>query len=934
VTVQGAVWGEATGAIIRLVSEKRDKPLLVLLDGHGIIHRAYHAMKEPLTVRKTGEVVTAAYGFANTLLSVLQELRPTHLAVALDKGRITFRHEQEPTYKAHRVEMPEDLRAQIGRCRELIQAFGIPIYELESYEADDVLGTLARQAAEQGIETYLVSLDSDIAQLVQPGVHLFMFRPYQRDTVVYEDPEDVHQRYGVWPQQVTDLKGLKGDASDNIPGVPGVGDKTAVKLIQQYGGVEGVLEHIDEVKPERLREALRTHREQALKSKALATIVTDAPVILDLDACRSDRYDRDKVLDLFRELEFRSLIPRLPEAEPPVEEAEPASVAKEAAAEVDYRLVQTEEDLEALARRIEAQRSFTFDTETTDIDAMRARLVGIAIALAPGQVYYIPVGHRLAANQLPLETVLRRLGPLFEDEGIEKVAHNAKYDMLILAGEGVWSRNLTFDTMIAAYLLGESGGALSLKWLASKCLGIEMTPISELIGKGSKQISMAEVDVEMASRYACADADMTGRLRSLMEKELHQQDLWSLFVEVEMPLVPVLARMEMAGVALDAGVLREMSQALAGEIARVEEEICGQVGHRFNIGSPQQLSQVLFEQLGLPKTRKTKLGYSTDAQSLEGLRGLHPIVDQIHEYRELTKLKSTYVDALPGLINPRTGRLHTDFNQTATATGRLSSSNPNLQNIPVRTELGGQVRRAFVASDIGPDPLLLSADYSQIELRIMAHITEDPGLVGAFERDEDIHAATASQVFGVPLSEVTPKMRRRAKVFNFGVLYGLTEFGLSQREGISREEAAEFIKTYFAKYPGIRKYSEETVQRTRERGYAETLLGRRRYIPEINSPNVNVRQAAERAAINMPVQGTAADIIKIAMNRIDAEMQTRRLVSRMILQVHDELIFECPARELDAVRELAVDIMPLRQKRMKVPLKVDIKTGVNWGDME
>ncbi len=925
------------------VSEKRDKPLLVLLDGHGIIHRAYHAVKEPLTVRKTGEVVTAAYGFANTLLSVLQELKPTHLAVALDKGRVTFRHEQEPTYKAHRAEMPEDLRAQIGRCREVIETFGIPIYELEGFEADDVLGTLARQAAEQGIETYLVSLDSDIAQLVQPGVHLFMFRPYQRDTVIYEDAEDVHQRYGVRPQQMTDLKGLKGDPSDNIPGVPGVGDKTAVKLIQQYGGVEGVLEHIDEVEPERLREALRTYREQALKSKALATIVTDAPVTLDLEACRFERYGRDKVLDLFRELEFRSLIPRLPDLEPAaVEEAGPAPAVEEAAAEVDYRLVQTEEELEALARRIEAQRSFTFDTETTDIDAMRARLVGIAIALGLGQAYYIPVGHRLAADQLPLETVLRRLGPLFEDEGIEKVAHNGKYDMVVMAGEGIWTRNLTFDTMIAAYLLGEGSGgsyrrgegALSLKWLASKRLGIEMTPISDLIGKGAKQISMADVDVEMAGRYACADADMTGRLRSLMEEELRQQDLWSLFVEVEMPLVPVLARMEMAGVALDVSVLREMSQVLADEIVRVEDEICGQVGHRFNIGSPQQLSQVLFEQFGLPKTRKTKLGYSTDAQSLEGLRGLHPIIDQIHEYRELTKLRSTYVDALPGLINPRTGRVHTDFNQTATATGRLSSSNPNLQNVPVRTELGGQVRRAFVAGDIGPDPLLLSADYSQIELRIMAHITEDPALVGAFERDEDIHAATASQVFGVSLSEVTPEMRRRAKVFNFGVLYGLTEFGLSQREGISRQEAAEFIKTYFAKYPGIRKYSEGTVQRTRERGYAETLLGRRRYIPEINSPNVNVRQAAERAAINMPVQGTAADIIKIAMNRIDAEMQARRLVSRMILQVHDELIFECPAKEVDAVRELVLDIMPLRQRRMKVPLKVDIKVGENWGEME
>jgi len=916
------------------VSEKRDKPLLVLVDGHGIIHRAYHAVKGALTVRTTGEVVTAVYGLANTLLSILQELKPTHIAVALDKGKPTLRIEKDASYKAHRPEMPDDLRVQMDRCRQFIEAFSIPIYELDGYEADDVLGALARQAAEQGIETYLVSLDSDIAQLVQPGVHLYMFRPYQRDSVIYETPEDVRERYGVWPQQMTDLKGLKGDASDNIPGVPGVGDKTAVKLIEQYGSLEGVLEHVEDVEPERLREALRSHREQAQRSKELATIDAEAPVTLDMEACRVDRYDRGKVLDLFRELEFRSLIPRLPEAGPAAaEEARPASSVREAAAGVDYRLVQTEEELEALARRIEAQRSFTFDTETTDIDAMRARLVGIAIALGLGQAYYIPVGHRLAASQLPLATVLRRLGPLFEDEGIEKVAHNAKYDMLILAGEGVWTRNVIFDTMIAAYLLGEGGGALSLKWLASKRLGVEMTPISELIGKGSKQISMADVDMEMAGRYACADADMTGRLRSLMEGELRQQNLSPLFVEVEMPLVPVLARMEMAGVALDAAVLREMSQTLTGEIVRVEEEICGAVGHRFNIGSPQQLSQVLFEQLGLPKTRKTKLGHSTDAQSLEGLRGLHPIVDHVHEYRELTKLKSTYVDSLPGLLNPRTGRLHTDFNQTATATGRLSSSNPNLQNIPVRTELGGQVRRAFVAGDVGPDPRLLSADYSQIELRIMAHITEDPGLVGAFERDEDIHAATASQVFGASLSGVTPEMRRRAKVFNFGVLYGLTEFGLSQREGISREEAAEFIKTYFAKYPGIRKYSEETVQRTRERGYAETLLGRRRYIPEINSPNVNVRQAAERAAINMPVQGTAADIIKIAMNRIDAEMQARRLASRMILQVHDELIFECPASELEAVRGLVLDIMP-RPLEMKVPLKVDIKVGVNWGEME
>ncbi len=888
-------------------------------------------------MRRTGEVVTVAYGFANTLLSVLQELKPTHLAVALDKGKPTIRIEKDATYKAHRPEMPEDLRSQIDRCRQLIEAFSIPIFELEGYEADDVLGALARQAAAQGAETYVVSLDSDIAQLVQPSVHLYMYRPYQRDSVIYATPEDVRERYGVWPQQMPDLKGLKGDTSDNIPGVPGVGDKTAVKLIEQFGSVEGVLEHLEEVEPERLRKALRTHQEQALRSKELATIDADAPVILDLEACRFDRYDRQRVLELFRELEFRSLVPRLPVVEPAAaEEQMPAPAAEagaEAAPSVDYRLVRTMEELEALAQRIEAQRSFVFDTETTDLDAMRARLVGLAVALASGQAFYVPVGHRMAPEQLPLDVVLRRLGPLFEDEGIEKTAHNAKYDIVVMANEGVWPRNLSFDTMIAAYLLGEGGGGLSLKWLASKHLGVEMTPISELIGKGSKQLCMADVEVEAAGRYAAADADMTGRLRPGLEEELRRQNLWPLFEDVEMPLVPVLARMEMVGVAVDVAVLREMSISLGREIARMEDEIHGQVGHRFNIGSPQQLGQVLFEQLKLPKTRRTKLGYSTDAQALEALRGLHPIIDQIQAYRELTKLKSTYVDTLPALINPRTGRVHTDFNQTTAATGRLSSSNPNLQNIPVRTELGGQVRRAFVARDVGPEPLLLSADYSQIELRIMAHITEDPELVGAFMRDEDIHAATASQVFGVPLDQVTPEMRRRAKVFNFGVLYGLSEFGLSTRERISREDAGDFIKRYFAKYPGIRRYIEETVQRTRELGYAETLLGRRRYIPEIRSANAVVRQAAERAAVNMPVQGTAADIIKIAMNRIDAELESGRLKSRMTLQVHDELIFECPAAELDEVRRLALEIMP-QPLETKVPLKVDTKVGKNWGEME
>ncbi len=934
---------------MRGVGEK--ERLLVLLDGHGIIHRSYHAMKEqPLTVRRTGEVISAVYGFANTLLSVLQELRPTHVAVAMDKGRATFRHRLDPQYKAHRAETPDELRDQMARCRQLIAAFGIPIYEHEGYEADDILGTLARQAAALGVETFLVSLDSDIAQLVGPGVHLWLYRPYQRDAVVYATPEDVQRRYGVLPHQMPDLKALKGDPTDNIPGVPGVGEKTAVRLLQEFGSVEGIYEHLERVEPPKLREALRQHEEQVRRAKRLSTIVTDVPVTLDLEAADfRAHYRRQRVLDIFRELEFKSLVPRLPpdeESPPPEGRQMPlleATVAREAVGLERYQVVTEEEALGELARRLERAGRFSFDTETTSQEAMRARLVGLSFALAPGEAYYVPVGHVAHAPQLPLGLVLHRLRPLLENERVEKVGHNAKYDLVVLAQEGIWVRGLRFDTMIAAFLLGEGGGgsyrpgegALGLKWLASRFLGVEMTEITELIGqRGKGQISMAEVPVAAAARYACADADMALRLQEALAPLLREREMEGLFYEIEMPLVPVLARMEFNGVAVDVGVLREMSQALTEEVRRVEEEIFRLVGHRFNVGSPQQLSQVLFEELRLPKTRKLKSGiYSTDAQSLEELRGAHAVIDLIFEYRELSKLKSTYVDALPGLVNPRTGRIHSDFNQTGAATGRVTSSNPNLQNIPVRTELGGQIRRAFVARDVGPNPYLLAADYSQIELRVMAHLSQDPALVEAFLRDEDIHAATAAQVFGVPIDQVTPAMRRRAKVFNFGVLYGLSDWGLSVRERIPREEAAEFIRRYFQKYPGVRRYIEETVQRTRELGYAQTIFGRRRYLPEINSPNQNVRQAAERAAINMPVQGTAADIMKLAMARVHAEMERRGLRSLMILQVHDELIFECPAQELEEVRAIVLEVMP-SVAQLCVPLKVDVKVGKSWGEME
>jgi len=919
------------------------KPLLVLIDGHGVIHRAYHALKEPLVVRKTGEVVSAVYGLANTILSVIEQLQPTHMAVALDPKGPTFRHEMDETYKAHRPETPEDLKAQIERCIDVLVAFNIPIYRVDGFEADDVLGTLARQAAEQGIDTFIVSLDSDMVQLVEPKVRAFMFRPYQRDTVIYDEAA-ARERYGFEPSQMADFKGLKGDTSDNIPGVPGIGEKTAVKLIQQFGSVENVYAHLDEVEPEKLRELLRTHEEQARHSKDMATIRTDVPVELDLEAAEAKRFERQKVLDLFRELEFRSLLSHIPDYGE-VGEEQPVAVETKAAPGTNYRTIYSEDDLRSLAKRLTAAGVFAFDTETSDIAAMRAQLVGISVCPAPGESYYVPVGHRRELGdreQLPLATVLTHLGPVFEDPSLAKIAHNGKYDMIMLANQGVWVRNLVCDTMVAAYVLGEggdaegfrsSGGSLGLKRLAAERLGIQMTEITEILGKrGPKQLSMPQVPAEAAGDYACADADMTLRLRDVLERGLKEQNLWRLFTEVEMPLVPVLTRMEMAGVALDVVALRDMSRQLGEQVVRLEEDIYTEAGHSFNIGSPQQLSVVLFDELGLPRSRRTKQGSSTDAHVLEGLRGAHRAVDLILQYRQLTKLKSTYIDTLPALINPKTKRIHTTFNQTVAATGRLSSNDPNLQNIPVRSELGGQVRRAFIARDIGPDPHLLAADYSQIELRILAHLCQDSSLLQAFHNDEDIHAATASQVFGVPIDEVTPEMRRRAKVFNFGVLYGLTGFGLSQREGIPREEANAFIETYFQKYACVKEWRESVIAATRKNGYAETMMGRRRYIPTIDSANAQVRAAAERIAVNMPTQGTASDIIKVAMNRIDAELEERGMKAKMLLQVHDELIFEGPAAELDDLREMVLRIMPASLD-LAVPLKVDVKVGKNWGDL-
>jgi len=900
------------------------KPLLVLFDGNALLHRAFHALP-PLTVRQTGESVGAVYGFALMLLKVINELKPSHYAIAFDMKGPTFRHELFDQYKAQRPETPQELVGQLGRVKQLVTAFNIPIFELQGYEADDILGALSQQASQKDIDTVIVTGDADTMQLVSPKVKVLYPKPKGgfSNTTLFDEAA-VAEKYSVKPEQITDLKGLVGDPSDNIPGVAGIGAKTAAKLLEQFGSIEQIYQHIDQVAPPKLQSLLKENEAVARQSKELATIVTQTPVTLKLDDCQVSQYDRNKVTGLFRELEFASLLPKLPQVE-----AETAGVAARPP-QGEYKIVSEAKDLDRLVKRLAEAKSFAFDTETTGLDPMAAKLVGLSFSPAPGEAYYIPVGHEglEPISQLPLEEVIASLKPIMEDKELAKLAHNGKYDMTVLAEHGLTVTNLTFDSMIAAYLLGEK--SLGLKNLAFARLAVEMTPIVELIGKGAKTIPMSHVEIARAADYASADADMTLRLAKVFEPELKEQGLWQLFAEVEMPLSPVLMGMERNGVALDTDLLKQMSRRLGEQLLKLEKDIYDNVGHQFNINSPQQLSKVLFEDLGLPTARKTKGGYSTGAAILEELRGVHPAVGFILDYRQLSKIKSTYIDALPGLVNPKTGRVHTSFNQTRTATGRLSSSDPNLQNIPVRGEMGREVRQAFIAPQ---GSCLLSADYSQIDLRALAHLSQDQSLTSAFRHDEDIHRATAAQVFGVEPSKVTPEMRRVAKTVNFGVIYGMSDYGLEQASGLTREESAAFISAYFEKYPGVKQYLESTKEKARKDGYVQTILGRRRAIPEINHANRQLREAAERMAINMPVQGTSADIIKVAMINLDRDIARRQLKSKMLLQVHDELIFEVPQAEEKEMRKLVPELMSTAIE-LSVPLKVDVKAGPNWGEME
>ena len=914
------------------------KEKLVLIDGHALAYRAFHALPADMGTSQ-GELTNAVYGFTSMLLNVLRDEQPSHIAVTFDKGR-TFRHDVYPDYKAHRAKMPDELRAQMERVRQVVQSLNIPAFELEGYEADDLLGTLATQATAQGVDTLIVTGDMDLLQLVDEHVNVLASRWRFSDTVIY-DVDAVQQRYGISPAQLVDLKALVGDKSDNIPGVSGIGEKTAAKLLARYRSLDVIYEHLDEVQT-RFRNKLAAGRDQALLSRRLATIVRDAPATLDLKSCRVQAFDREAVLDLFRQLEFRSLVERLPGTQPPTLSggpqqltmfSEPAQAAPSQRA--DYEIVADEQALRQLVAQLAAAPAFTFDTETTHTDPMQAELVGIAVATDSEGAAYIPVAAPPGDPKMPLRTVLEALRPLMADPARPKYGHNVKYDLAVLIMAGVEVAGIAFDTMIAEWLANPASKNLGLKNLAWARLGQEMTPITALIGRGKNQLTMRQVPVAQAGSYACADADMTHRLVSILEAELKEKRLWSLFTDVEMPLVPVLTEMEMAVMLLDVAFLQQMSDELAARLGDLESRIQQLVGYAFNVNSTQQLSDALFKTLGLPSQglRRTKSGhFSTAAGVLERLRGQHPVVELILEQRALTKLKSTYVDALPRLVNPRTGRLHTSFNQTGAVTGRISSSDPNLQNIPVRTPLGRRVRRAFIAQ---PGWRLVAADYSQVELRVMAHVSADEGLLSAFARDEDIHASTAAAILGVPLAKVNPDQRRLAKAVNFGLSYGQTAYGLAQATGLTQPEAENFIQTYFERFPRVREYIDRTKALATRQGYVETLLGRRRYFPELrpgSQATHNTRQAAERMAINAPIQGTAADIIKIAMIRLHQALQERRPRARVILQVHDELIAEAPEDEIETLAPLMREIME-DAFELEAPLKVDLMVGQNWDEM-
>ncbi|TET66347.1 MAG: DNA polymerase I [Candidatus Zixiibacteriota bacterium] len=896
---------------------------LFLIDGSALAYRSYFAFIRRPLINSKGENTSAPYGFTNSILKILRDENPEYIAVVFDTKAPTFRHKIYPEYKSTRAKMPEEMADSLPRVFQVLEAMNMPVIEMDGYEADDIIGTLAKAAAKKGVKVVMVTGDKDFFQLVGKNIEILNPRTSGAE-MEWLDPQGVERKFGLPPEKIVDALALMGDKSDNIPGVPGIGEKTAIPLLQKFDSLEEILDEVEKIEQKGLRDKIKNNREAALFSKKLVTIDTKVPVELNLEKFRQPSFNTKALKKLFEELEFSRLVKwiEIPKAE---------GVKLEEKEKGRYRLIDSIPKLKKLTAEIKKRGSFSFDTETTSLDPITAELVGISFSLVPKEGYYLPLGHlsRGREKNLDLQGCLSLLKPLLEDEKTSKIGQNLKYDRGVLLNYGIELRGIAFDTMVASYLLNPSARQHNLSNLAEKYLDYKMIEISELIGTGKKQKSFAEVPIDLALKYSAEDADIALRLKGVLEPLLKKNQLEELFNKVEMPLVPVLCDMESAGVSLDTKILRKMSASLEKQMERLTSEIYSLVGCEFNINSPIQLRKILFEDLKLPPGRKTEkgTGRSTDVEVLEQLSKLHPLPRKILEYRQLSKLKSTYADALFDLINPKTNRVHTSFNQTVTATGRLSSSDPNLQNIPIRTEMGRELRRAFVPAT--EDNLILSADYSQIELRVLAHFSRDKTLTESFKRGEDIHARTASEIYGVRIDKVIPEMRRQAKTVNFAIMYGVTAYGLSQQTDLSTSEAKKFMDIYFGRYPGVKKYIEGTIDGARSQGYVTTLLGRRRYLPEISSKNRQVREFAERTAINTPIQGTAADMIKVAMVNIWRELKRGKLETKMILQVHDELVFEVPQKELETVRNLVKKKMETALK-LSVPVKVDIGVAGNW----
>jgi DNA polymerase-1 len=883
-------------------------PRFFLIDGSSYLFRAFYAIGGLSTSK--GFPTNAILGFTSMLLRVLREMKPEYVAVVFDAKGPTFREEIYSDYKANRPGMPEGLEPQIPYVKRIVEAYSIPVIEKEGYEADDVIGTIAKEVAKQGVDVVILTGDKDMLQLVDEHVRTL-------DTMKDRSygPREVVDRYGVKPEEMTDVMALMGDSIDNIPGVPGIGEKTAVALIKEYKTLENLLANREKVSKRKLVEVLTRFAEQARLSKRLATISTDVPLEYDLRDFASSEPDLERLKEIFRELEFNRFL---------------KEVTSETLSVEDYHLVTEEDQFANLVAELEGCPGFSFDFETTSRNAMLAELVGLSISFTPHRAYYIPLGHQYAGvpKQLDKEFVLNTVKPLFEDGRLKKYGQNMKYEYVLLKRSGIELRGIACDTMVASYLLNPTKHNHNLEEISREYLDHRMTSYKDVVGSGKKEVTFDQVDLNTAKNYSCEDSDVTFLVSHILLPKLEDEGFKNLFCEVEIPLIGVLAHMEMNGVKIDRSLLEEMSKEFEGKLASIADRIYLLAGERFNINSSQQLAKILFEKLNLPKVKRTKTGVSTDTEVLTKLAQGHELPGELLAYRSLSKLKSTYIDALPKLINPRTGRVHTSYNQTVTATGRLSSSDPNLQSIPIRSEEGKRIRQAFIPEE---GWLMLSADYSQIELRILAHLARDSILCEAFHRDEDIHARTASSIFGVRLEDVTPEMRRQAKVINFGIIYGMSAYGLGKELGIEPKVASAYIEGYFQKYRGVKEYIDSSLRGSREKGYVTTLLGRRRYFPEINSSNQMARNAAERTAINTPIQGTAADLIKAAMIQIHRRLIDLNLSTKMVMQVHDELVFECPEGELEQVSQIIREGME-GVMDCSVPLKVSIACGRNWDE--